>query len=157
MWVLIIGILMIVLTVAIHAIGSAYWLEYLADRLKRHANSQQSLHLSRGILSTAVVLLMLHVVEVFLWASVYISLPGHAGLRNYAEAVYFSMVTLTTLGYGDITLSAKWQLLAGMEAMVGILVFGLTTAILFAVIQRSWKFKHLADKPGKHGINSTRN
>jgi len=156
MWVLTIGILMIVVTVAIHAIGSAYWLEYLADRIKHRAHSHQSLHISRGILYTAVVLLMLHVVEVLLWASVYISLPGHAGLNNYAQAVYFSMVTLTTLGYGDITLSVRWQLLAGMEAMVGIMVFGLTTAILFAVIQRSWKFKHLADKRGNHGIDSTK-
>jgi voltage-gated potassium channel len=156
MWVLTIGILMIVVTVSIHAIGSGYWLGYLGGRIKHRAHSHQSLNISRGILSTAVVLLMLHIVEVLLWASVYISLPGHAGLSNYAEAVYFSMVTLTTLGYGDITLSVQWQLLAGMEAMVGILVFGLTTATLFAVIQRSWKFKHLADKPGKHGIDSTR-
>ncbi len=156
MWVLIIGILMIVVTVAIHAIGSAYWLGFLEIRLKRHAHSQESLHLFRGIMSTAVVLLMLHVVEVLLWALVYLLLPGHAGLKNYAEAVYFSMVTLTTLGYGDVTLSVNWQLLAGMEAMVGVMVFGLTTAILFAVTQRSWKVKQSTAKPKNHGIDSNR-
>ena len=133
-------------TVVIHAVGAAYWFDYLVVRAKHRALSNQSLHLSRGILSTAVVLLMLHIVEVLLWALVYVLLPGRAGLNNYLEAVYFSMVTLTTLGYGDITLSARWQLLAGMEAMVGIMVFGLTTAILFAVIQQCWKIRNQSHK-----------
>ena len=52
------------------------------------------------------------------------------------------MVTFTTLGYGDITLAREWQLLTGVEGMVGITVFGLTTAMLFAVIQKSWKVSH---------------
>ena len=156
MWVLIIGVLMIVVTVAIHAIGTTYWLDLLGNRLRQHAHSQESLHLFRGIMSTAVALLMLHAVEVLLWALVYVLLPGQAGLNNYAEAVYFSMVTLTTLGYGDITLSMNWQLLAGMEAMVGIMVFGLTTATLFAVIQQSWKVKQSAAKSKNHAIDSNR-
>jgi hypothetical protein len=52
------------------------------------------------------------------------------------------------LGYGDITLSAEWNLLSGMEAMVGITVFGLTTALLFAVIQQIWKVNLHASKSG---------
>ena len=52
------------------------------------------------------------------------------------------MITFTTLGYGDITLAQEWQLLTGVEGMVGIVVFGLTTALLFAVIQKSWKVRY---------------
>ncbi len=150
------GALMMAVTVAIHAIGSAYWLGILGIRLRRHSHSQESLHLFRGIMSTAVILLLLHVIEVHLWALIYVFLPGQAGLNNYAEAVYFSMVTLTTLGYGDITLNVKWQLLSGMEAMVGIMVFGLSTAILFAVIQQSWKVKQSAAKPKDHDTDRSR-
>jgi len=50
-------------------------------------------------------------------------------------AIGIFMITFTTLGYGDVTLNSDWDFLSGMEAMVGITVFGLTTAILFAVIQ----------------------
>ena len=146
MWIWIIGILMMVVTVAIHALGVTHWLDLLAVRFIRNVHSNQSMHLFRGIMSTAVALLMLHVVEVLLWAWVYVELPGRAGLKNYAEAVYFSMITLTTLGYGDVTLSANWQLLAGMEAVVGIMVFGLTTATLFAVLQKSWNIKQSKSK-----------
>ena len=79
---------------------------------------------------------------VVLWALFYFLLPDNAGLNNWAEAIYFSIVTFTTLGYGDVTLSPAWRQLSGMEAMVGIVVFGLTTAILFTVIQRVWRVGH---------------
>jgi hypothetical protein len=52
------------------------------------------------------------------------------------------MITFTTLGYGDVTLNEPWQVLAGAEGMVGIVVFGLTTALLYAVIQKCWKISH---------------
>ena len=59
--------------------------------------------------------------------------PGY-----YERAVYFSIVTFTTLGYGDITLPyEEWRILSGVEALNGILLFGWTTAFLFAVVQRS--------------------
>ena len=85
---------------------------------------------------------MLHVLEAFLWALLYMLLPAQAGLKNLHEALYFSLVTFTTLGYGDITIHEKWQLLTGIEGMVGIVVFGMTTALLFAVIQKCWRVSH---------------
>lgn len=52
------------------------------------------------------------------------------------EALYFSTVTLTTLGYGDITLDEQWRLFASLEAANGIILFGWSTALIFAVVQR---------------------
>ena len=51
------------------------------------------------------------------------------------QAVYFSLVTFTTLGYGDITLDAPWRILTGIEALNGVLLLGWSTALTFAVIQ----------------------
>ncbi len=156
MWLLIIGILMMAVTVMIHAVGATYWLGILGKQFSHHKHFHHSLHLFRGIMSTAIALLMLHAVEILLWALVYVELPGRAGLKNYAEAIYFSMITLTTLGYGDVTLSENWQLLAGMEAMVGIMVFGLTTAILFAVVQKSWHIQQSKSKVKTQAIDRKR-
>ena len=142
MQLLIISIAMISLTVAIHTMGAAFWLKRLGKRLENRASTHQPPHLFEGILSTAIVLLMLHIFEAFLWAILYLQLPAQAGLKNFHEALYFSMITFTTLGYGDITLDREWQLLAGVEGMVGIVVFGLTTAMLFAVIQNCWRVRH---------------
>ena len=148
MLLLLISIGMIGLTVGIHTTGAAIWLRSLGRRLELNASAHKPPRLFRGILSTSIVLLMLHVLEAFIWALLYLALPAQAGLNNLHEAFYFSLVTFTTLGYGDLTLHSNWQLLAGIEGMVGILVFGLTTALLFAVIQKSWKINH--PKPSAH-------
>ena len=139
MLLLLISIGMMGLTVGIHTLGAALWLKRLGQRLELNGSVNQPPHLFRGILSTAIVLLMLHILEAFLWALLYVLLPAQAGLKNLHEALYFSLVTFTTLGYGDITIHEKWQLLTGIEGMVGIVVFGMTTALLFAVIQKCWR------------------
>lgn len=73
------------------------------------------------------------------WAVAYMSLLPDGELATFEKALYFSFVTFTTLGYGDITLSEGWRLLSGIEALNGILLVGWTTALLFAVVQRTWQ------------------
>jgi voltage-gated potassium channel len=139
---LLISIGMVLLTVGIHTVGAAWWLTSLGKRISNRQRLNQPTRLFRSILSTACVLILLHVLEAFLWALLFMVLPAQGGLDSFHDALYFSMITFTTLGYGDITLNADWQLLTGVEGMVGIVVFGLTTAMLFAVIQKSWNVSH---------------
>ena len=72
------------------------------------------------------------IVEVLLWAATYLWVNI---IESFEEAFYFSMVTFTTLGYGDIVLKGTWRLLASFEAAIGIIMFGWTTAIVFAAVQ----------------------
>jgi hypothetical protein len=51
-------------------------------------------------------------------------------------AFYSSAQNYTTLGYGDVVMSASWRLLGPLESADGMLMFGLTTAMIFAVIHR---------------------
>ena len=50
----------------------------------------------------------------------------------------FMVITLTTLGYGDIVLTEQWRLLAAIEAANGIIMFGWSTALVIAVVQRTF-------------------
>lgn len=133
---------MILLTVGIHTSGAALWIGSLSKKIEQRHKMEQPTRLFESILSTSCVLILLHILEAFLWALLFMALPAHAGLNSFHEALYFSMVTFTTLGYGDITLNTDWRLLAGVEGMVGIVVFGLTTALLFVVVQKSWRVTH---------------
>jgi len=63
-------------------------------------------------------------------------------IEQLETALYFSMVTFTTLGYGDVTMSPDWRLLASFEAANGIIMFGWTTALIAAVIQRLATDRH---------------
>ena len=92
-----------------------------------------------ALLTTVVVATVLHALQVTIWAIAYIMMLPAGELQTMEEAIYFSFVTFTTLGYGDITLSEGWRILSGMEALNGILLVGWTTALLFAVVQRTWQ------------------
>lgn len=72
-------------------------------------------------------------IEVLAWALTFMYLDA---IQNLEEALYFSIVTFTTLGYGDITLSETYRLLASVEAANGIIIFGWSTAITMVVVQK---------------------
>jgi ion channel len=74
-----------------------------------------------------------HLVEVGMWA---LSLELCGEFSNFAAAYYHSAVNYTTLGDSAFAMTARWRLLAGLEAGNGMLMFGITTAAIFAVIQR---------------------
>jgi voltage-gated potassium channel Kch len=92
---------------------------------------------SAGALLVATIVVMLFLaalLEAAVWAAMYVHLEA---ISSFEEALYFSIVTLTTLGYyGDITLNEDWRLLCSMEAANGIILFGWSTALVFAFVQR---------------------
>jgi hypothetical protein len=74
-----------------------------------------------------------HVIQIALWAVVFVM----CGLMaTFEKALYFSAQNYTALGYGDIVLSERWRLLGPLEAINGLLLFGLSTALMFAVMSR---------------------
>jgi hypothetical protein len=87
------------------------------------------------ILIVIVVLLMFlaTLVESFLWALVYLVSDVFPALE---PALYFSTVTYTTLGYGDLVVGPDWRILASIQAANGVIMFGWTTGIIIAAVQR---------------------
>ena len=85
------------------------------------------------LLISVFVIIGIHTIEAWAWAYVYMSLGE---FTDFEKALYFSVVTSTTLGYGDITLSTEWQLLSTFEAMGGLLLFGVSTAFLIALTRQ---------------------
>lgn len=96
---------------------------------------------------TSLVALTAHLIEIAVWAVIFI-LCGE--FSNPAEAFYHSAVNYTSLGYGDVVMSASWKLLGPLETADGWLMFGLSTAMVFAVIQQL-----LQERGGFGPANST--
>lgn len=76
--------------------------------------------------------LLAHLIEIALWALLFV-ICGQ--FRQFAPAYYHSAVNFTTLGYGDVVMTPRWRLLGPLEAADGMLMFGVSTAMVFAVIQ----------------------
>ena len=79
------------------------------------------------------IALVAHLMEIALWAVLFRICRE---FPDFGAAYYHSAVNYTTLGYGDLIMTSSWRLLGPMEAADGMLMFGVTTAIIFAVIQR---------------------
>ena len=133
-----IGSALIAITVLIHAIGTTAWVRHLARKFMADS-AWAGKRAMLALVNTALVVLVLHTLEIVIWAGAYQALLPVAELGSFEEAVYFSFVTFTTLGYGDITLSEGWRLLSGIEALNGILLVGWTTAMIFSVVQHLWR------------------
>ena len=81
---------------------------------------------------------LLHLAQILAWAACYTMLGA---MPDFATAAYFSAVTYTTTGYGDLVLPEEWRLVGGVEALTGILMCGLSTGLFFAVFSAVFDLK----------------
>ncbi len=133
-----IGTALIAITVIIHAVGTGAWVRHLNTRFSSDLPSSSK----RSILvlvNSAIIVFALHTIEIVIWALAYLAMVPTSELASFEEAVYFSFVTFTTLGYGDISLWEAYRLLSGIEALNGIILVGWTTAMIFSVVQHIWR------------------
>ncbi|MDJ0926110.1 MAG: potassium channel family protein [Gammaproteobacteria bacterium] len=138
---LLIGTVLIVVNAVFH-VSCLVWLAGVINYVGTSWNLAPNRRRLILLLGIAVLgLIAIHTTSAWAWALVYVAVGEFSELRH---ALYFSVVTSTTLGYGDITLSERWRLLASFEAMGGLVLFGASTAFLMAAI-KSW-FSHL-EKP----------
>jgi hypothetical protein len=77
----------------------------------------------------------LHGLEGAMWASAYILLGA---LPDRKSAMLYSMNAITSYGHTDLQLESHWQLMGALEALNGWIVFGVTTAFLFTIMQKVW-------------------
>ena len=134
-----IGAILIAITVAIHALGTTFLVKYLANTFLDRTGHWGSKRVMTALMLAALVLVSLHALEIIVWAGAYKAIVPTGELADFEAAVYFSFVTFTTLGYGDITLSEVYRLLSGIQALNGILLVGWSTALMFAVVQKTWE------------------
>ena len=134
-----IGSVLIAITVAIHALGTAVLVKYLANTFLDRTGHWGSKRVLSALMLAALALVFLHAIEIIVWAGAYKAIVPPGELADFEAAVYFSFVTFTTLGYGDITLTEGYRLLSGIQALNGILLVGWSTALMFAVVQKTWE------------------
>jgi hypothetical protein len=118
------------LCVAVHAVGVTWALR----RMGRHpATPQQFWRWVWLFIRLAAWIIVLHMIEITVWAGFFFWKQAMPDLQS---AIYFSAATYTTTGYGDLVPEGPWRLLAGIEALTGILMSGWSTGFFFAFVSR---------------------
>ena len=134
------GCFLVLVTAVVHMFATAVVLAML-KKMGRLLHMNKASTLQRALLVAGLVasMFLVSVLDAVIWAYVYLRVGA---IEQIETALYFSMVTFTTLGYGDVTLPPDWRLLASFEAANGIMMFGWTTALIAAVIQRLAPDRH---------------
>ena len=83
-------------------------------------------------------IMFLHITETTLWAAFY---HTSALFKDFETSLYFSLTSYTTIGYGDVLLPQKWRLLGAVEGVSGVLLCGISTAFIFAVISAMFQIR----------------
>ena len=127
-----IGSLMMAITTAIHASFMTAMMRLLENRTR---NQKDRAPLTRlyVVVESILMIFVATLLEASAWAVAYLTLGAISGME---PALYFSVVTFTTVGYGDVVLTPEWRLLGSFEAVNGIIMFGWSTALVMAVVQR---------------------
>ena len=86
----------------------------------------------------AAWIVLLHLIEITVWAAYYVF---QGAMPDLQTSLYFSAVTYTTTGYGDLVLPPEWRLVGAVEALTGILMCGWSTGFFFAAVSRMFNEK----------------
>ena len=123
---LLIGTILIALTVIIHAFllhGLLSFVRFIAPKI--HVKSQSFPKIA-VLTITVIGIFFSHTAQMWLWASFYFF---NDILSSFEEALYFSVATFSTVGYGDVVLDKNWRLLSGIQSANGLMLFGWSTAL----------------------------
>jgi hypothetical protein len=138
LWPLTVAVAMTFCTVIIHALAVmpiVYFVHYELRLGRAGVLFWKDVEIVAGI---TLVALAAHLIAVITWALVFTLCGEFSAL---APALYHSGMNYTTLGDSDKVMSPSWRFLAPLEAANGMLMFGVSTAMLFAVIQRLFQIR----------------
>jgi hypothetical protein len=123
----------IVCTIIIRALAVNTTVSFIR-RERRLGRAGAGFLIDLSIVALAIsVALVAHLIDIAIWAILFLVCGAFS---DFGNAYYHSAVNYTTLGYGDVIMTPAWKMLAPLEAANGMLMFGVSTAIIFAVIQR---------------------
>ena len=135
-----IALCLVAVTVFIHAMGLAITYKIFARMTTR---GSEFTRIILQVISITWLLIVIHAVEISGWAVFY---WWQDCLPDLESAFYFSSVTYTTIGYGDLLLPLQWRMLGAVEGLTGILMCGLSTAYFFAVVSHMYKARSKNDQ-----------
>jgi hypothetical protein len=130
---LVVGSLTTVCTIGIHALPLSATVSFVR-RERRLGHLGRTFWIDMAIVARSLIYaLIAHLVEIALWAVVFVACGEFS---NFGTAYYHSATNYTSLGYGDLIMTPSWRLLGPLETANGMLMFGVSTAMIFALIQR---------------------
>jgi hypothetical protein len=130
---ILVGVAVLMCTIVVQAIASGLTVQATGWMMRRGIAGAGFWHNTAVMIAIVLIALAGIFIQLSVWAAVVYSLDQ---FPNFASAFYYSANNFTTLGLDYVTVAPRWRLLAPLEAVNGVLMFGVTTAMLFTIMGR---------------------
>jgi hypothetical protein len=153
------GLSLIAVTIAIHAMGIAV-MALALQRIREAGEGRRPRRGSRFLIligligAVGLLLAVLHGIEAAIWAVSYWWLGA---LDSAAGAILYSVDSITTRGASGLMLEQHWRMMGALEAADGMLLFGISTAFIFSVMQVYWSMFMSRSHPRGNRIDRAEN
>jgi len=122
----------------LHVVSIVLLADWMLDRRDKSKEQMGMLSYMLLLIAAFSVIILLHMVEIGIWAIFYYA---NSLFQDFETALYFSITSYTTIGFGDVVLPRAWRLLGGIEGVTGVLLCGLSTAFVFAIINAMFQMR----------------
>jgi hypothetical protein len=130
------GLPLIASTVLLHGVGLVLVQKHIVLRLSRKFGHRRSVvGFAFVAAASALLLTILLGIEAGAWAAAYVALGARP---DFASAMLYSLSAMTSYGHANVYLAEHWQLMGALEALNGMMLFGMTTAFLVSMLQSHW-------------------
>lgn len=136
-----VGLPVTLLCLIVQATTALWSVRYFVGKTDTIKGASRFLQSIRPLLIAMLLMMFGGLVQTSLWAALFVYLGE---FDDIYQAIYHSAVNFTSLGYGDVVMSAKWKLLGPFEAMNGVLMLGMSAAALMAILQEAIRLQRSA-------------
>ena len=144
---------LILINVIIHVFGLAFIFDAFTVLLRETKGRRRFMIRFAEVMSVSVLLIVvLHGFEAITWALAYLALGV---LPTSKTAMLYSVGAMTGFGAGNISLPTHWQMMGVLQSLAGVLLFGLTTAFMFAMFQAVWPSQQRPPGDSRYDQNTT--
>lgn len=136
--------LLVTSCVLIHGFGMLLGMKHMVKDWPKANCPRYTLKVVWIIIRVVFGLLLLHLLQIGVWAAFF---QHKEFFPDFETALYYSATSYSTVGYGDVIPPDHWRIYGAIEAVTGILMFGWSTGVLFAIVNRlQSKLIHMPDQ-----------
>ena len=137
-WELCIAFSIVAVCLVLHVASIVFIADWMLDQRDKRRDRMGTVGYMVLLIAAFSAIIILHMIEIAIWAVFYF---GNSLFLDFETALYFSTTSYTTIGFGDVVLPRAWRMLGGIEGVTGVLLCGLSTAFVFAIVNAMFQMR----------------
>ena len=135
---LLVAFAIVAVCLVLHVFSIVLLADWMLDQREKRQERMGTFGYMTLLIAAFSVIIFLHMVEIGIWAGFYFA---RSLFQDFETALYFSTTSYTTIGFGDVVLPRAWRMLGGIEGVTGVLLCGLSTAFVFAIVNALFQMR----------------